>query len=145
MKYASFCYPMKAACLQFLYDIYLDTEKSISEDFHSSLWEAVEIIYEDLKKYIEIKINSGKRSHKHMRDESEAFGEVDVSRNFIMRDCFGAEPITKLLEQYVFLQVIPSLNKFFELRLRLNETNTNLVRNIIRLTAESAKHTAGNV
>jgi hypothetical protein len=45
--------------------------------------EAVEIIYEDLKKYIEIKINSGKRSHKHMRDESEAFGEVDVSRNFI--------------------------------------------------------------
>jgi hypothetical protein len=62
-----------------------------------------------------------------------------------VRDCFGAEPITKLLEQYVFLQVIPSLNKFFELRLRLNETNTNLVRNIIRLTAESAKHTAGNV
>jgi hypothetical protein len=57
MKYASFCYPMKAACLQFLYDIYLDTEKSISEDFHLSLWEAVEIIYEDLKKYIEIKIN----------------------------------------------------------------------------------------
>ena len=62
-----------------------------------------------------------------------------------MRDCFGAEPISKLLEQYVFLQVIPSLNKFFELRLRLNETNSNLVRNIIRLTAESAKHTAGNV
>ena len=110
-----------------------------------SLWEVMEIIYEDLKKYIEIKINSGKRSHKNIRGESDAFGEVDVSRKFLMRDCFSAEPITKLLEQYIFLQVIPSLNKFFELRLRLNENNTNLVKNIIRLTAEAAKHTRGNV
>lgn len=48
---------MKASSLQFLYDIYLDTEKDISEDYHQSLWEVIEILNEDLKKFIGIKIN----------------------------------------------------------------------------------------
>jgi hypothetical protein len=48
---------MKEACLDFLLQIYLDTEKDISEDYHLSLWEVIEIMYEDLKKFIEIKIS----------------------------------------------------------------------------------------
>jgi hypothetical protein len=46
MKYSSFCYPVKEACLDFLYQIYLDTEKDISEDYHSSLWEVIEVSFE---------------------------------------------------------------------------------------------------
>lgn len=67
-------------------------------------------------------------------------GAVDVSRNFYVRDCFGSQPIVKLLENYIFMQVIPNLNKFFELRLRMNDKQTNLVRNSIRLIAEASKH-----
>ena len=33
-----------------------------------------------------------------------------------------------------------NLNKFFEMRLDLSEKQTNLVRNIIRLVAETSKH-----
>ena len=57
MKLSQFCYPMKEACLDFLLQVYLDTEKDINEDYHASLWEIMEIVYEDLKKFIEIKIN----------------------------------------------------------------------------------------
>jgi hypothetical protein len=65
---------------------------------------------------------------------------VDVARNFFVRDCFGTQPIVKLLENYIFMQVIPNMNKFFELRLRMNDKQINLVRNSIRLIAEAAKH-----
>lgn len=48
---------MKSTLLQFLYEIYLDTEKAISDDHYGSLWDVVEIMYEDLKKFVEIKLN----------------------------------------------------------------------------------------
>jgi len=48
MKYSSFCYPVKEACLDFLLQIYLDTEKDISEDYHSSLWEVIEVSFEKI-------------------------------------------------------------------------------------------------
>jgi len=72
----------------------------------------------------------------------DGFNGVDISRNFYIRDCFGAQPVIKILENYIFMQVIPNLNKFFELRLKMNEKQTNLVRNAIRLIAESSKHAA---
>lgn len=53
---------MKYVLLEFLYEIYLDTEKSISEDYHHSLWECVESMYEDLKKFIEIKLKLQKKN-----------------------------------------------------------------------------------
>lgn len=61
LKISQFCYVMKDACLDFLLQIYLDTEKDISEDYHLSLWEVIEIMYEDLKKFIEIKITLSKK------------------------------------------------------------------------------------
>ena len=149
MKLSSFCYPMKYTLLEFLYQIYLDTEKDISEDHHVSLWEVVEIMYDDLKKFIEIKLNWQKRQENAAAKKrpilsGDAMNVVDASRNFSIRDCFGSVPIQQILENYIFNQVVPNLNKFFELRLRLNEKSTNLVRNVIRLVAESSKHVNKN-
>lgn len=151
MKLATFCYPMKDALLEFLLQIYLDTEKDISEDYHASLWEVIETIYDDLKKFIEIKLNWQKNKNQAPKERRtvlngglDGLGGVDVSRQFNVRDCFSSHPISEILENYIFNTVMPNLNKFFELRLRLNEKYTNLVRNLIRLIAEAAKHVGKN-
>jgi len=151
LKISQFSYTMKEACLDFLLQIYLDTEKDISEDYHLSLWEVIEIMYEDLKKFIEIKISQSKKMGQSgpakktlMNGGFDVAGGVDISRNFYVRDCFGSQPIVKILENYIFISVIPNLNKFFELRLRMNEKQNNLVRNSIRLIAEAAKHAINN-
>jgi len=153
LRIAQFCYPFKEACLDFLLQIYLDTEKDISEDYHSSLWEAVEIMYEDLKKYIEIKISTAKKMTSSQKLEGKrtvmngglgAMGEVDLTRNFNIRDCFQTQPMLKIMENYAFMQVIPNINKFCELRLKMNDKQTNLIRNCIRLIAEASKHASIN-
>lgn len=56
MRISQFCFPLKDALLDFLLEIYLDTEKEISDDYHQTLWDVVECMYEDLKKFVEIKI-----------------------------------------------------------------------------------------
>jgi hypothetical protein len=131
----------------------LDTEKDISEDYHSSLWEAIEIMYEDLRKYIEIKISTAKKMTSSQKLEGKrtvangglgSMGEVDLSRNFWIRDCFQAQPVMKIMENYTFMQVIPNINKFCELRLKMNDKQTNLIRNCIRLIAEASKNAAVN-
>ena len=153
MRIAQFCYPFKEACLDFLLQIYLDTEKDISEDYHSSLWDAIEIMYEDLKKFIEIKISSAKKSNSSQKLEGKRtvmngglgnLGEVDLSRNFYIRDCFQSQPIMKIMENYTFTQVIPAMNKFCEMRLKMNDKQVNLIRNCIRLIAEASKHAVVN-
>lgn len=109
-------------------------------------------MYEDLKRYIEIKINWAKRPANSKADPKrtvmngglDPMGGVDISRNFNVRDCFHSQPIMKIMESYIFNQVVPNLNKFFELRLRMNDKHTTLVRNAIRLIAESSKHVGKN-
>lgn len=148
MILSQFCYPMKDALLDFLLQIYLDTEKSISEDYHSLLWEVIECIYEDLKKFIEIKINWQKRVQDKKRTVLngglDPSGAVDLTRQFNVRDCFGSKPMSQIFESYVFLQVIPTMTKFFEMRLKMNEKYTGITRNIIRLVVEAAKHAGTN-
>ena len=71
-------------------------------------------------------------------------GGIDVNKQFNIRDCFGSFPVSFIIEQYIFLYVVPCMNKFFEMRLKLNDKYTNLVRNSIRLIAESSKHVGSN-
>jgi hypothetical protein len=71
-------------------------------------------------------------------------GEVDLSRNFWIRDCFQAQPVLKIMENYTFMQVIPNINKFCELRLKMNDKQMNLIRNCIRLIAEASKNAVVN-
>lgn len=105
-------------------------------------------MYDDLKKFIEIKINWQKRDPAAGKKKTVMNGgldsQVDVSRNFNIRDCFGTLPVMRTMENYIFNQVIPNMNKFLELRLRMNEKYTNLVRNSIRLIAEASKYTGKN-
>jgi hypothetical protein len=46
---------MKEACPIFLLEIYLDTEKTISEDYHPFLWEVIEVIILSLKNILKFK------------------------------------------------------------------------------------------
>jgi hypothetical protein len=61
-----------------------------------SLWEVIEIMYEDLKKFIEIKISQSKKMSASsgpkktlMNGGFDTSGGVDIARNFNVRDCFG--------------------------------------------------------
>jgi len=148
MILSQFCYPMKDALLNFLLDIYLDTEKSISEDYHSLLWEVIECIYDDLKKFIEIKINWQRRQMDKKRTVMngglDPSGGVDLTRQFNVRDCFGSKPMSDIFENYIFCMVIPTMTKFFEMRVKMNEKYTGITRNIIRLIVEVAKHAGTN-
>lgn len=109
-------------------------------------------MYEDLKKFIEIKLNWAKKdTNKSMKDRKtvlntglEALQSVDVSRNFNLRDCFSSKPIGVILENYIYNMVVPTLQKFFELRIKMNEKHNNLVRNTIRLIAEASKYSSRN-
>jgi hypothetical protein len=69
---------------------------------------------------------------------------VDVSRNFNVRNCFSSRPIMNIMEGYIFNMIIPNMNKFFELRLRMNDRHTTLVRNSMRLIAEASKYVGRN-
>ena len=44
MKLVGFCYPLKEACLIYLLEIFLDTEKTLSEDYYLPLWDVMEVI-----------------------------------------------------------------------------------------------------
>lgn len=54
MKISDFCYPFKSALLFFLQNAYFDIEKEVTEDFTKVVWQIVEIVVEDMKKFTEV-------------------------------------------------------------------------------------------
>jgi hypothetical protein len=54
LNLADFCYPLKSALMFFLQHIYFDIEKDMNEDFQLYVWEIIEIIIEDLLKFVEV-------------------------------------------------------------------------------------------
>lgn len=54
MKLADFCYPFKSALMFFLKNIYFEIEKEISEDFSMNVWQVIQIIIDDLQKFVEV-------------------------------------------------------------------------------------------
>lgn len=54
LKLADFCYPLKSVLVFFLKNIYFEIEKEISEDFSMKVWEVIQIIIDDLTKFVEI-------------------------------------------------------------------------------------------
>ena len=54
METADFCYPLKTSILQFLEEIYLDTEKDIGEDFQNQVWNLITSLEKDLLKFVEV-------------------------------------------------------------------------------------------
>ena len=54
MKLSDFCYPLKRSILMFLQHIYLDIEKDIGEDFIGLVWKLIEILVNDLDKFVKL-------------------------------------------------------------------------------------------
>ena len=51
---ADFCYPYKESLIYFLDSIYFDIEKDVSDENIALMWEAVNIMYADINKFLEI-------------------------------------------------------------------------------------------
>ena len=54
LKIADFCYPYKEALIYFLDSIYFDIEKDVSDENIALMWEAINIAYADIEKFLEI-------------------------------------------------------------------------------------------
>lgn len=51
---ADFCYPLKSSLMFFLNHIFFDIEKEINEDFQLAVWDVIEIVIDDLTKFVEV-------------------------------------------------------------------------------------------
>ena len=56
MKMADFCYPLKTSLVYFMDSIYFEIEKDVSDDNVAKMWEVVQIILEDMTKFIDIEL-----------------------------------------------------------------------------------------
>lgn len=54
LKLAEFCYPLKAALIYFLHNVYFETEKEMSEDFISQVWLVLELLIEDIREFVKV-------------------------------------------------------------------------------------------
>lgn len=54
MQLADFCYPLKSALVFFIYSIYFDIEKDVSDDNNQRIFEFLKILGQDFQKFIEI-------------------------------------------------------------------------------------------
>ena len=51
---ADFCYPLKNALVYFMDSIYFDVEKEVSDENIVKIQKVVTIIYQDIRKFLEI-------------------------------------------------------------------------------------------
>ncbi len=57
------------------------------------LWEVVECLYDDLKKFVEIKINLREKPLDKNQILQPLAG-VDIGKHFNVRDCFGSKAMS---------------------------------------------------
>ncbi len=157
LRMADFCYPLKSALMFFLQHIYFDIEKDMNEDFQLSVWEVIEIIIEDLLKFVEV-MQRSKRSagggggggggrgtiDQEILAEMELGGstvgaetlkalQVDVNKNFDFCTAFGKYKVSELMHKYVFEEVFPAVQAFLNLRLPMKEKERRLIRKLLQL------------
>lgn len=134
MQVTDFCYPLKSALLLFLEQIYLDTEKSIGEDFINQVWQVISLLENDLLKFVEV-MQRQKRQSNVLHRKTAPIGsdmsmtdmisqqhvvhqiQVDVAKNFDFVTNFGRFKISALMQDYVFESIFPCLKEFLNLRL----------------------------
>ena len=137
MKLADFCFPLKSALVYFCDQIYFDIEKDISDENMSKMTSIIEMIAQDLDRFVEIqnrqkqnKAGGGNKSNKRQvaNNDEQANDidlddiKVDINKNFLMLTSFGSFPILYLTEKYVYEVVYPSLTQFFNLNLPIKPT-----------------------
>jgi hypothetical protein len=126
LRMADFCYPLKSSLVYFMDTIYFDIEKEVTDENIAKMNMVIEIIYEDLEKFIRIeqrvqKAKDGKPKIGVEQIEADDLEKVDVdiNKNFNLLTAFGSFPIVVLMEHYVFDIVFPALKNFFDLRLSI--------------------------
>lgn len=97
-KMCDFCYSFKSSLVQYLNNIYFDTEKQMSEDFISQAWQIIDLIIQDLQKFIEVMQRSRRsnitrvvRANVDIESQEKRLTEVqvDVNKNFSFVTAFG--------------------------------------------------------
>ena len=131
MKLADFCFPLKSALTYFMDSIYFDIEKDVSDENIQKMFFFLEIISEDLERFIEIQQRlkqksqggGGKSNKRAIADKVEGENEdldginVDINKNFTMLTSFGSFPVLYLIEKYIYENVYLALTHYFNLRL----------------------------
>jgi len=56
-----------------------------------------------------------------VQGELDKLTAVDVHKNFKLHNCFGSINVIELFKTYMYESVVPALNEFFELRMKMNE------------------------
>jgi len=126
LRMADFCYPLKSSLIYFMDTIYFDVEKDVTDENIAKMNMVVEIIAEDLERFIRIEQRVAKAKDGKPKigvedievDDLEKI-DVDINKNFNMLTAFGSFPVVILMEYYVFETVFPGLKNFFELRLAI--------------------------
>jgi hypothetical protein len=137
MKLADFCFPLKSALTYFMDSIYFDIEKDVSDENIQKMISFLEIISEDLERFIEIQQRlkqksqggGGKTNNKRVIADKMGDGEnedldginVDINKNFTMLTSFGSFPILYLIEKYIYENVYLALTHYFNLRLPIKQ------------------------
>jgi len=123
---ADFCYPLKSSLVYFMDTIYFDIEKEVTDENIAKMNMVIEIIYEDLEKFIRIEQRVSKAKDGKPKIGNEAIDvddleniPVDINKNFNLMTAFGSLPIAILMEYYIFEVVFPGLKNFFDLRLSI--------------------------
>lgn len=58
---------------------------------------------------------------------------MDVNKNFEFVTAFGTFKVSELMQQYVFEDCFPSIQKFLALRLPMKEKEKGLIRKMLKL------------
>lgn len=126
LRMADFCYPLKSSLVYFMDTIYFDIEKEVTDENIAKMNMVIEIIYEDLEKFIRIEQRVQKAKDGKPKIGTEVIDaddlekiDVDINKNFNLMTAFGSFPIVILMEQYIFEVVFPAMQNFFDLRLSI--------------------------
>ena len=95
LKLADFCYPLKSSLMFYLQHIYFDIEKDMNEDFSMSVWSVIEIVIQDMTKFVEVmqrsKRSAGGGGAGPSRGAVAVTGAGDISGEMGESSGFGAD------------------------------------------------------
>lgn len=148
LEMAEFCYPLKKALVYFMDSIYFEIEKDVTDDNVDKMKRVIEIISDDLEKFIEIEqrvkqakgnMGGAKRALAMNEEENDDLEkiQVDINKNFNMSTAFGSIPIVELMEAYIFETVFPAVANFFELRLQIKPKETEFFKKLFLIIQKS--------
>lgn len=78
---ADFCYPYKAALVDFSLHVYFSTEKDLGDEFVHQTWQIIEIFSEDINKFLETMTRANKGKAKNLDDRRGMGGKKTLPQD----------------------------------------------------------------